>query len=138
MPRAYAESPCCPGSIDLDLSKEQTTTLESLRSELHEAVEEIRTSLEDGEEDLRNLLSSKEVDEVQVSALVKEIGQLRTDMKQRALEYEIQEREILTEEQWEKISSSRPPVAPRSFAGRGRMGHDSHGRASGGGHKFMH
>jgi Spy/CpxP family protein refolding chaperone len=118
VPWAYGEAPCHPGAIDLDLSEEQAKKLQDLKLEVQKEMLDVKSSLKAKALELQTLLLSKEPDQAKVSSLLEEIGQIRTDMQKKAVDYQIEMREILTEEQWNKLSSCR---YFGGGAGRGRQ-----------------
>ena len=78
------------GGYDNDLSDEQVAALQRQRAEFFKATEDVRQELEAKALALESELAKKDPDMSRAKALQKDISELRADLDQKRLEYDIQ------------------------------------------------
>ncbi len=88
----------------IDLSKEQTEKIEALKSTLKVEVQDISEKLEEKNLEMRTLWESYPPDVGKIVAKQKEIGSLRAELQEKTIIYRVKAIEILTEEQFRKVS----------------------------------
>ncbi len=108
----------------LDLSEEQAAAMKALREEGRDEVRTARKELRRLRHDLKGLMLDDDPSADDVRDLTRRIGDLRTDMQVRRAEMRLKMREILTEEQRDRLMTMRERRGGGRFGGRheGRPG----------------
>ncbi|MBN2480254.1 MAG: Spy/CpxP family protein refolding chaperone [Bacteroidales bacterium] len=102
----------------LDLSEEQETKIVALRDAYQQEMTDIRNDLNIKRAELQKLRSAENPDLTQINKKLDEIGQLTTELSKKAIKYEQDVLNVLTDEQ-KKIYRSGPY---RRSSGYGYMG----------------
>ncbi|MEA1965631.1 MAG: Spy/CpxP family protein refolding chaperone [Candidatus Aerophobetes bacterium] len=110
------------GKVNLNLTENQTKELQDLRLEYQKEMLEARGTLQIKRLELRGQLLSEEPNRAKIDSLVEERGELWTDIQKKILDYQLKVKEILTEEQWNKLRLYH------SFGNKARKGRDVGGR----------
>lgn len=84
---------------DLDLSPQQTQTVDELRYNLEKRAYPIRTKIHTKREELFELLQTEPPDSAAISEKVDEINALQRQMQSTVVDYMLREKEVLNEEQ---------------------------------------
>ncbi len=87
----------------LDLTEEQKEELRKEKKKSYEKKEELRGKLRDKLKQMREALAAGEIDKKRVEVLIDEISSLQREILVKRAEGVYRFREILTDEQWEKI-----------------------------------
>jgi len=106
-PRAYRTVPCYSLATGLDLSQDQIEKLQDLRLEYWKETLELRNTFGIKRLELQTLLASKDVDEEKVNSILEEMGKLKVNLWKKTIHYELKMRDMLTQEQWDKLLSYR-------------------------------
>lgn len=93
---------------ELSLSEEQVKQLQSIISESQKNNIMSRARIEVGELELQALLDQPELDRNKVDAKIREIGEMKTESHINDVHAMIDAREVLTQEQKEKLKKLRP------------------------------
>lgn len=105
----------------LNLTEDQQEKLKELSYSHQEKVLEIKQKIEREQLELRKLVDADEPGEAKIKAKIREIGSLRTDLQLAQVDTYFAAREILTDEQIQKIKSLRRVGSRRR--GGGLRGH---------------
>ena len=109
------------GAIINDLSKEQKEAIHKIMVELEKEMIDLRASLEKKHIELRELMIA--ADEAKLYAKIDEIGKLRTDIQKKRVKMMLDIRNLLTDEQKEKLEGMMPmmgcPGGPGGAPGQG-------------------
>lgn len=89
----------------LNLSKNQTETLESLRNRYYEENLTLRAELNEKNFELQKLLFEENINLSKVKSLTNEIGSIESNLRYNGIESFIKARNVLTEEQANKLST---------------------------------
>ena len=92
---------------ELNLTEDQQDKLKELCYSHQEKVLEIKQKIEREQLELKKLMDADEPNESKIKAKVREIGSLRTDLQLAQVDLYFAARNILTDEQIEKIKSLR-------------------------------
>lgn len=114
---------------ELALTEEQLTTLKKQRFESQKNAIEMRSRIQVAELELRNLM--KGGNEADIKNKVKEIGNLKTDLRLNRVETRLAMKKVLTEEQLEELQSLRKQHLKKrmNYRGQNQMGpHRRHPR----------
>jgi len=106
---------------ELNLTEDQQDKLKELCYSHQEKVLEIKQKIEREQLELKKLMDADEPNESKIKAKVREIGSLRTDIQLTQVDLYFAARNILTDEQIEKIKSLRRG-GPRHRGSRRRGG----------------
>jgi Spy/CpxP family protein refolding chaperone len=93
---------------ELSLSEEQVKQLQSIISECQKSNIMSRARIEVGELELQGLLDQPELDRSKVDAKIREIGEIKIESHINDIHAMIDAREVLTQEQKEKLKKLRP------------------------------
>lgn len=99
----------------IGLTEEQESKLKDLRDAHQDQVLEIKQKIERAELELARLTEDDNPSESKITAKIREISSLRTDLQLAGVELYFAARKILTDEQIEKLKTLRPALG----AGRG-------------------
>ena len=97
-----------------DLTAEQETAIQKLRTEHYKAVLPLSNSMAEKEARLQTLRTADNPDNARINKLIEEIGSIRTDMMKKAESHRQKVRKLLTDDQ--KVLYDRQ----HSRMGRGR------------------
>lgn len=122
----------------LELNEKQMDQLKELREERWEQMAEMRKELMRVEHEIRGEMLEDNPDVSAIKKLLAKKGQIRTDMEVARFEHRLAMRDILTEEQFDKLMMRRGGFGRGGFGrqgrgfGRGGMGPGrGHGRGPG-------
>lgn len=94
-----------PPLEELELTDEQRSQIETLRTEMEEETKELRDQLRDAMHELRDLKTADNPDQEAVKAKMENIKELQAQLEKITQEYQEQFTSILTSEQLEKVKS---------------------------------
>ncbi len=89
----------------LELDDSQLAELKARRSLFETELAEVHNKMEEGRKALMEELRAESPDTVRIDGLIDEIGMLQAQVQKRAIRHMLQEQEILTPEQREKMFS---------------------------------
>jgi len=124
----------------LDLSEEQKEKIEGIMSRVDDEALSLRKEMMRARHDLRGAFLEESIDQAEIRKLVERIGELRTKMELRHIERRLAIREVLTEEQRDRLllhGGRHLPGGPgcdggrhgKGGQGRGWWGGDRHDRS---------
>lgn len=129
-PGRRGDPPRGPQSIErmaerLDLTAEQQAKIEALREQGEAERLEHRKQMMRLRHEMQGEWLKDEPSESTLKSLARQIGELRNQMQIRRIEHRLALREVLTDEQWDKLLTSR------GGPGRGHQGFGPKGRGNG-------
>ncbi len=106
---------------ELQLSQEQREAIKSQRFAVEKQAVELRSKIQLGELELRQMLTSDGADENRIIGKIKEIGELKTNMRIARVQNELAIKKILTHEQLQKLETMKREHLKKRLEGRWPM-----------------
>ncbi|MDY0040428.1 MAG: Spy/CpxP family protein refolding chaperone [Desulforhabdus sp.] len=114
-------------AAELGLTEEQKTQMQAKRDAFKTSIAPLRDELISKKQEMKQLWAVADPDEAAIMVKFREINELRTQIKEKAIQYKLERRELLTPEQ--KVKAAALVASSQGWK--------SHGSGKGGHHKGM-